>query len=96
MQHVLDVLDADYANTAVASSCHVRRPIAGLSPNTAEFARGLRDVLASLKVQLEVTTQREELERKTVAWIDEYLAMEGLDEGIKTVLEHTKGKLEAS
>ncbi|KAJ3496835.1 hypothetical protein NLG97_g2367 [Lecanicillium saksenae] len=39
------------------------------------------------------TSDREALAKKTEAWIDECLAVEGLDEGIKTVLEHTKGSL---
>jgi U3 small nucleolar RNA-associated protein 6 len=44
---------------------------------------------------METTTDRAELKKKTVAWIDEYLALVTLDEGIRAVLEHTKKKMEA-
>lgn len=95
-QHVLSALDADFAGTAAACSCHVREPVAGLSPRTAEFPRGLREVLARLGTQLEATSQREELVRKMGVWIDGYLALEDLDEAIKAVLEHTKNGLTSS
>lgn len=95
-QHVLDTMDEQYPNHPSTCSCHVRQPILGLSPFTAEFPRKLRDVLGRLEEKLESTTDRAALEEKTAAWIDEYLAMDGLDEGIRMVLEHTKTKMTTS
>ncbi|KAF4508505.1 hypothetical protein G6O67_004871 [Ophiocordyceps sinensis] len=95
-QHVLDTMDEQYPNHPSSCSCHIRQPILGLSPFTAEFPRNLRDVLARLGESLGSTTDRAALEQKTVAWIDEYLAMDGLDEGIRKVLEHTRAKVTTS
>ncbi|KJZ77616.1 hypothetical protein HIM_02793 [Hirsutella minnesotensis 3608] len=92
-QHVLDALDAAYPNHPTTCDCHVRQPILGLNPLTAEFPRSLRDVLARLGERLESTTDKEALVQKTVAWIDEYLNIEDLDEGIRKVLEHTKQRV---
>ncbi|OAA56062.1 rRNA processing protein Utp6 [Cordyceps fumosorosea ARSEF 2679] len=60
---------------------------------TAEFPRGLRESLSRLASQLAATTDRAALVRRTEAWIDECLAVEGLDEAIRTVLEHTRSSL---
>ena len=95
-QHVLDTLDEQFANHPSTCNCHVRQPILGLSPYTAEFPQNLRVVLGRLTERLESTSDRPELERKTVAWIDEYLALDDLDEGIRAVLEHTKSKVTTS
>ncbi|KAI9147731.1 U3 small nucleolar RNA-associated protein 6 [Paramyrothecium foliicola] len=95
-QHILNAMDEQYPNDPSTCSCHIRQPIIGLSPFTPEFPRNLRDVLARLGDALEATTDRPTLEKKTVAWIDEYLALEGLDEGIQKVLELTKNKLNVS
>lgn len=89
-QHVLDALEAQFPDDAATANCLIRQPIAGVSPLTADFPKGLREVLPLLAKQLDATSDREALVRKTEAWIDEALAVEGLDEGIKTVLEHTK------
>lgn len=93
MQHVLNVLDQHYPKDPVTCSCHIRRPIMGLSAFTAEFPRQLREVLPLVDKHLAITSDKEALKQKTAQWIDEYLAMEGLDEGIKAVLEHTRTKL---
>lgn len=92
-QHVLEVLDEHYPSSAATCSCRIREPIIGVSPQTADFARALREVLSRLNKGLETTDDVPALKQKTVSWIDECLATPGLDEGIKTVLEHTKGKL---
>ncbi|KEY65406.1 hypothetical protein S7711_04303 [Stachybotrys chartarum IBT 7711] len=89
-QHVLDVLDQEFPNSPSTCNCHIRQPILGLSPFTADFPRNLRDVLARLKEALTTTTDRPELIKKTEEWINEYLAVQHLDEGIRAVLEHTK------
>ncbi|KAF4980895.1 hypothetical protein FZEAL_3180 [Fusarium zealandicum] len=95
-QHALDTLDQEYPSHPSTCNAHIRQPIIGISHQTAEFPRNLRDVLARLNQYLDVTTDRAELKRKTVAWIDEYLALENLDEGIRVVLGHTKKKMEAA
>lgn len=92
-QHVLDFLDQAYPTHPSTCSCHIRQPIIGLSPQTADFPRNLREVLVRLNKYLETTEDRSQLEQKTAEWIDEYLAMEGLDEGIRKVLEYTRKKL---
>ena len=92
-RHVLDAMDQVYPNHPATCNVHIRQPILGVSPKTADFPRGLREVIPRLSKYLEITTDRAELERKTARWIDEYLTVEDLDEGIRRVLEHTKGKL---
>ncbi|RDA92731.1 hypothetical protein CP533_1406 [Ophiocordyceps camponoti-saundersi (nom. inval.)] len=92
-QHILASLDGLFPNHPSTCSCHIRQPILGTSPHTAEFPRNLRDVLVRLSEQLKLTTDRPALIQKTMAWMDEYLALDDLDQGIRTVLERTKGKL---
>ncbi|KPM44324.1 hypothetical protein AK830_g2298 [Neonectria ditissima] len=92
-QHVLDALDQEFPNDPSTCNAHIRQPIIGVSPATADFPLNLREVLARLNKYLEVTTDRAGLQKKTVAWIDEYLKLETLDEGIRAVLEHTKKKM---
>lgn len=93
-QHVVDVLDQEYPNNPATCSVHIRQPIIGVDPQTAEFPKSLREVLARLNTYLNTTTDRAELKKKTVAWIDGYLALDTLDESIRAVLEHTKNKME--
>jgi U3 small nucleolar RNA-associated protein 6 len=90
VQHVLDTLDTEYPNHPSTSNCHIREPILGLDPMTADFPRGLREVLAQLKQNVDSTTDKAALAGKVAAWTDEYLVLEGLDEGIRKVLEHIK------
>ncbi|KAK7423193.1 U3 snoRNP protein [Neonectria magnoliae] len=92
-QHVLNALDQEYPNDPSTCNAHIRQPVIGVSPVTADFPLNLREVLARLGKYLEVTTDRAQLQRKTVAWIDEYLKLEALDESIRVVLEHTKKKM---
>lgn len=92
-QHVLDVLDQEYPNHPATCNAHIRQPIIGVNPQTAEFPMNLREVLARLNQYLSSTTDQAELQRKTVSWIDGYLALENLDESIRLVLEHTKKKM---
>lgn len=94
-QHVLDTLTSKFPNDPATASCLIRQPIAGVSPLTADFPRGLREVLPRLTQYLAASSDREALVRKTEAWIDECMAVEGLDEALKTVLEHTKASLVA-
>lgn len=95
-QHVLDTLEEQYPNSPSTCNCYIQQPIIGVQPNTADFPRGLRQVLTRLDGKLAVTTDKAELCRKTAAWIDSYLAFGGLDDGILKVLEQTREKLELS
>lgn len=90
MQHVLDVVDKEYPNHPSTSNCHIREPIIGLDPATAEFPRNLRQVLARLNERKATTTDSAVLASKVGAWVDEYLVLENLDQGIRAVLEHVK------
>ncbi|KAF5002676.1 hypothetical protein FGRMN_214 [Fusarium graminum] len=93
-QHVLDVLDQEYPNQPATCNVHIRQPILGVDPQTAEFPKNLREALVRLNSYLSTTTDRVSLQKKTIAWIDGYLALNVLDEGIRAVLEHTKKKME--
>ncbi|KHN97167.1 U3 snoRNP protein [Metarhizium album ARSEF 1941] len=95
-RHVLDSLDEAYPNHPSTCNCYIRQPILGVQANTADFPRGLREVLARLGERLDVTTDKVELSRKTAAWIDGYLALGELDDGVRQVLEYTREKLELS
>ncbi|KAG6061567.1 hypothetical protein E4U17_001079 [Claviceps sp. LM77 group G4] len=95
-QHVLDVLNEQFPEHPATCNCYIRQPILGVNPNTADFPRGLREVLVRLGSKLDTTTDKVALSKKTAAWIDGYLALGDLDEGIREVLKHIKGKLELS
>ncbi|KAG5994992.1 hypothetical protein E4U43_003122 [Claviceps pusilla] len=95
-QHVLDALNEQYPNHPCTCSCYIRQPILGVSPRTADFPRGLREVMARLGDKLDSTTDKAELGSKTAGWIDDYLALGDLDDAIRQVLEHIKGKVALS
>ncbi|KAG6039987.1 hypothetical protein E4U41_001748 [Claviceps citrina] len=92
-QHVLDALVEQFPNHPSTGNCFVRQPILGVDPNTADFPRGLREVMVRLGDMLDSTTDKAELGRKTAAWIDAYLALGDLDDAIREVLKHIRGKL---
>jgi U3 small nucleolar RNA-associated protein 6 len=94
VQHVLDVMMAEYPTHPATCSCYVRQPLIGVEYNTAEFPKALREALARLRSMSESTKDKSALRTKTSAWIDPLLAFDDLDAGIRTVLEHTKRKLE--
>lgn len=96
VQHVLDSMVELYPNHAATSSCLVRQPLIGVDVATAALPKALRESLARIKVQTEATEDRELFAAKTVGWIDPLLAREDLDAAIRTVLEHTKRKLESA
>ncbi|KAH6891313.1 U3 small nucleolar RNA-associated protein 6-domain-containing protein [Thelonectria olida] len=95
-QHVLEALDQEYPAHPATCDVHIRQPIIGVSTVTADFPKNLREVLVRLNKYLEVTTDRAGLQSKTISWIDGYLALETLDDGIRAVLEHTKKKMVAA
>ncbi|KAK2027322.1 U3 small nucleolar RNA-associated protein 6 [Colletotrichum zoysiae] len=93
--HVVDALrERDPAHPA-AWNCYIRLPLVGVSPDTPQFPLGLRDVLSRLGQGLDQTSDKAALQRKSLVWIDLVLLVKDLDEGIRTVLEHTKGKLQS-
>ncbi|ROT38407.1 U3 small nucleolar RNA-associated protein 6 [Sodiomyces alkalinus F11] len=95
LQHVFDAMVQEYEASPATWSCYIRMPLVGVSPFSAAFPRGLREALSRLSKGLESTADPAALRQNTVAWIDPVLALADLDEGIRVVLEHTKGKLQA-
>lgn len=94
MQHVLDAMVESFPTHSSTCSCLVRQPLVGVHVTTAEFPRALREVLARIKTQMDTTDDKSALAAKTAAWVDPLLAGEDLDAGLRTVLEHTRRKLE--
>lgn len=90
LQHILDAMQEAFPGAAETSFCHVRQPVAGASPFTAEFPRGLREVYARLQPAVEGCAEAGALREKLGAWVDGILKLEGLDEAIVTVLEHVR------
>lgn len=95
-QHVMESMNEQFPAHPATDSVYIRQPIAGIRYDTAEFPHGLREVLARLAQRLESTSDRADLCRRTVSWMDEYIALNDLDEAIRQVLERVKGKLEDS
>lgn len=94
MQHLLDAMTEMFPKHPSTCSCVIRQPLVGVNVATAEFPRALREVLARIKVQTAATENKAELATKTVVWIEPILANEELEESLRTVLEHTKRKLQ--
>ncbi|KAL1841139.1 hypothetical protein VTJ49DRAFT_7364 [Mycothermus thermophilus] len=96
VQHVLAAMEELFPNHPCTCSCQIRQPLIGVGVLTAAFPKALRESLTRLKGALERTNDRTTLASKMVAWLDTVLETEGLDEAIKTVLEHTKRSLKES
>ena len=94
IQHVLDAMTVEYPTHPATCGCVVRQPLVGVDVTTVEFPRALREVLARLKTQTETTENKGKLAVKTVAWIEPILKRKDLDDNVRTVLEHTKRKLD--
>lgn len=94
-QHVLNSMLSSYPSHPSTQSCLVRQPLVGIEPHTAAYPKALRESLSRLKAGLETTEEKSELAARTLAWIEPTLALEDLDSGIRTVLEHTKRKIES-
>ncbi|KKA30838.1 hypothetical protein TD95_000750 [Thielaviopsis punctulata] len=101
---VQQALDTEFAGSPTALLCRVRRPVAGVSPLTAEFPRGLREVVPLFKEVLQDVKARASEEEKGKAveqgfkekaakWLDGLLATEGLDGDIGVVLGYLRGLL---
>lgn len=94
LDHVLDVMKEKFPHAAETWNCYVRQPLVGVSPLTAGYPKALTVALGRLKEAKENVKDQRLLATKTKAWIEKTLAVEGLDEGIKTVLAFTAKKLE--
>lgn len=94
VQHVLDAMKERFPQAAETWSCFVRQPLTGVSPLTAAYPPALTAALGRLKEAKENVKDQKALATKTRAWIEKTLAVEGLDQGIKTVLQFTEKKLE--
>lgn len=96
IEHVLDAMKDDYPTHPSTCSCLIRQPLIGVEPTTVEYPKALREVLARIKTQMDTTKDKARLAEKTLAWIKPLLARKDLDASLRTVLEHTKSKLETS
>ncbi|WYZ43169.1 hypothetical protein EsH8_VI_000868 [Colletotrichum jinshuiense] len=94
-QHVVDAMQEQDAAHPATWNCYIRLPLVGVSPDTPEFPLGLRDVLGRLGQGLDKTSDKATLQKKSLVWIELILLVKDLDEGIRTVLEHTKSKLQS-
>ena len=94
IQHVLDTMVDEYPRHPATCGCLVRQPLVGVDVTTVEFPRALREVLARLKAQTETTEDKGKLAARMVAWVRPILKRKDLDDNVRTVLEHTRRKLE--
>lgn len=94
LQRVLDAMVDEFPSHPSTCSCLIRQPLVGVHVATVEFPKALREVLARIKAQMETTKDKGKLGAKTLAWIDPILARDDLDDSLRTVLQHTKRKLE--
>jgi U3 small nucleolar RNA-associated protein 6 len=95
LQHVVDSIADSYPEDPFTCNCYNKQPIVGIDPNSPEFPTALRYTLDRLKETMEKTKDKSELSRRTRAWIEQILALQDLDPGIRTVLKHTIGKLDS-
>lgn len=94
VQHVLAVMEEAFPNSPETCSCHIRQPVIGVGVCTAEFPKALRESLARLRTAMEKCGDQKVLAQKIAAWSQSILDIEGVDVGIRTVLEHTKRSME--
>lgn len=94
LQHVMDTIRSESSKDCATCSCYVREPLVGVEYTSPAFPGALGSALERLKEVMEITSDKEGLSKKTLAWIESILAVEGLDPGIQTVLAHTARKLQ--
>ncbi|ROV88178.1 hypothetical protein VSDG_09288 [Cytospora chrysosperma] len=94
VRHVLDAMVEAYPKHPATCGCLIRQPLVGVDVTTVEFPRALREVLARIKMHMEATENKAQLAAKIVVWIKRILKRKDLDENVRTVLEHTKAKVE--
>lgn len=95
LRHVLDAMVEAFPRHPSTGSCLIRQPLVGVYVTTVEFPKALREVLSRIKVQMDTTEDKGVLAAKTAAWVDPLLADEDLDASLRTVLEHTRRKLDS-
>ena len=95
VQHVLTIMEETWPNSPSTCSCQIRHPLVGVDAHSAAFPKALGESLAKLKEAFERTEDKKALALKMIVWADTILAVEGLDEAIRQVLELTKGRLQA-
>jgi U3 small nucleolar RNA-associated protein 6 len=95
LRHVLDSMRESYPIDPSTCNCYIRQPVVGVNLASPEFPLALGTSLERLKEELGRVKERDRaaLVIKTKAWIGSVLAVENLDHGIRTVLEHTIRKL---
>ncbi|KAK7954056.1 hypothetical protein PG996_014942 [Apiospora saccharicola] len=89
VQHVLDTMSELYLHSPAACSCFIRQPILGVETDSAAYPKALREALSRLKSSLMSTSDKIQLARKTLAWMNPVLASENLDPGLRAVMEYT-------
>lgn len=94
LQHVLDSMTELYPTDVCTCNCYIRQPFVDIEPTSAEFPAALGSALDRLKESQQKVKDKKELSKKTKAWIEPILAIEELDPGIRTVLNHTLRKLD--
>lgn len=97
IQHVLNIMAEDFPKHPSTCLCMIRQPLIGADITTAEFPRALREALARIKTQMasqEKAAEKAKLVSKIIALIEPFLAREDLEDGLRTVLTHTKLRLE--
>ncbi|KKF94628.1 U3 small nucleolar RNA-associated protein 6 [Ceratocystis platani] len=90
VQAVMDSLHESFPQSPVTLICQIRRPVAGISPLTADFPRGLREIVPLLKEALVTANDKKVFGEKATQWLDDLLATKGLDADIAKVLEYLK------
>ncbi|KAL3426245.1 U3 small nucleolar RNA-associated protein 6 [Phlyctema vagabunda] len=93
LQHVLDTMRELYPTDASTCNCYIRQPLVGIDAMSPSFPMALNTSLARLRESMDLTRDPAELAKKTRAWVEPILAVEDLDPGIRTVLEHALRKL---
>ncbi|KAL8289510.1 hypothetical protein RB597_001220 [Gaeumannomyces tritici] len=94
LQHVVDTMVELFPAHPATWDCRVRQPLVVIDDLAGPALPGaLREALARLKEGLAATGRKAELAARTVAWVQPMLSRADLDEGIRTVLEHTKKKM---
>ncbi len=88
IQHVVDALRATEATHPATCECYIRQPVAGVSPRSVSFPRGLREVISRLHECSEVVADTRDMNKRMLAWTQLVLSDADLDPGIKTVVNH--------
>jgi U3 small nucleolar RNA-associated protein 6 len=84
----------NFPEDASTCSCYIRQPILSINPLTSQFPAALSESLERLEISFENAKDKDELRKKTAAWITPLVAVEGLDADIQTVLQFSLRKLE--